>query len=134
MALYVPSYQPNGNEIAIIKTSKGDIRVELHGNDAPIHVGNFVELAQKGFYDNLKFHRYVPGFVIQGGCPNTRPLDSEQVKAAEGNPFAGLGTAVLATPSKKSSLLIPTTNTLMAQSLWLVLKTQILLVRSFTFA
>ena len=92
MALYVPSYQPNGNEIAIIKTSKGDIRVELHGNDAPIHVGNFVELAQKGFYDNLKFHRYVPGFVIQGGCPNTRPLDSEQVKAAEGNPFAGLGT------------------------------------------
>ena len=92
MALYVPSYQPNGNEIAIIKTSKGDIRVELHGNDAPIHVGNFVELAQKGFYDTLKFHRYVPGFVIQGGCPNTRPLDSEQVKAAEGNPFAGLGT------------------------------------------
>ena len=92
MALYTPAYQPNGNEVAIIKTSKGDIRIELHGNDAPIHVGNFVELAQKGFYDDLKFHRYVPGFVIQGGCPNTRPLDSEQVKAAEGNPFAGLGT------------------------------------------
>ena len=62
------------------------------GEDAPIHVGNFVELAQKGFYDNLKFHRYVPNFVIQGGCPNTRDLDSEQVKAAEGNPYAGLGT------------------------------------------
>ena len=92
MALYTPKYQPNGNEVAVIKTSKGDIRVELAGNDAPIHVGNFVELAQKGFYDNLKFHRYVPGFVIQGGCPNTRELDSEQVKAAEGNPFARLGT------------------------------------------
>ena len=92
MALYTPKYQPNGNEVAVIKTSKGDIRVELAGNDAPIHVGNFVELAQKGFYDNLKFHRYVPGFVIQGGCPNTRDLDSEQVKAAEGNPFARLGT------------------------------------------
>ena len=91
MALYTPKYQPNGNEVAVIKTSKGDIRVELAGNDAPIHVGNFVELAQKGFYDNLKFHRYVPGFVIQGGCPNTRELDSEQVKAAEGNPFARLG-------------------------------------------
>ncbi len=92
LAWYTPTYQPNGNEVAVIKTSKGDIRVELAGNDAPIHVGNFVELAQKGFYDNLKFHRYVPGFVIQGGCPNTRDLDSEQVKAAEGNPFARLGT------------------------------------------
>lgn len=92
MALYTPEYQPTGNEVAVIKTSQGTIRVELHGLDAPIHVGNFVELAQKGFYDNLKFHRYVPDFVIQGGDPNTRELDSEQVKAAEGNPFAGLGT------------------------------------------
>lgn len=92
MALYTPEYQPNGKEIAVIKTSKGDIRVELAGEDAPIHVGNFIELAQKGFYDNLKFHRHVPGFVIQGGCPNTRDLDTEQVKAAAGNPRAGLGT------------------------------------------
>ena len=45
----------------------------------PIHVGNFVELSQKGYYDGLKFHRYVPGFVIQGGCPNTRDLTPEQV-------------------------------------------------------
>ena len=81
-----------GEEIAVIKTSKGDIRVQLAGKDAPIHVGNFVELATKGFYDNLKFHRYVPGFVIQGGCPNTRDLDTDQVIAAAGNPFAGLGT------------------------------------------
>lgn len=72
MALYTPEYQPTGEEIAVINTSKGPIRVQLAGNDAPIHVGNFVELAQKGFYDGLKFHRYVPGFVIQGGCPNTR--------------------------------------------------------------
>ena len=70
MALYTPEYQPTGEEIAVINTSKGPIRVQLAGNDAPIHVGNFVELAQKGFYDGLKFHRYVPGFVIQGGCPN----------------------------------------------------------------
>lgn len=92
MAQYTPSYQPNGNEVAVIKTSKGTIRVQLAGEDAPIHVGNFVELSQKGFYDNLKFHRYVPGFVIQGGDPNTRELDTEQVQAAEGNPYAGLGT------------------------------------------
>ena len=71
MALYTPEYKPNGNEVAVIVTDEGTIRVQLHGQDAPIHVGNFVELAQKGFYDGLKFHRYVPGFVIQGGCPNT---------------------------------------------------------------
>ena len=53
MALYTPAYQPTGDEIAVIKTSKGDIRVQLAGKDAPIHVGNFVELATKGFYDNL---------------------------------------------------------------------------------
>ena len=70
MAMYTPEYQPTGEEIAVFKTSKGTIRVQLAGKDAPIHVGNFVELARKGFYDNLKFHRYVPGFVIQGGCPN----------------------------------------------------------------
>lgn len=92
MALYTPEYQPTGDEVAVIETSQGTIRVQLAGKDAPIHVGNFVELAQKGFYDNLKFHRYVPGFVIQGGCPNTRDLDPDQVRAAEGNPFAGLGT------------------------------------------
>ena len=92
MALYTPEYKPNGNEIAVLTTSKGTIRVQLAGNDAPIHVGNFVELSQKGFYDGLKFHRYVPGFVIQGGCPNTRDLTSEEVIAKAGNPFAGLGT------------------------------------------
>lgn len=81
MALYTPEYQPTGEEIAVINTSKGPIRVQLAGNDAPIHVGNFVELAQKGFYDGLKFHRYVPGFVIQGGCPNTREATPEQVAA-----------------------------------------------------
>lgn len=90
MALYTPEYQPTGEEIAVISTSKGTVRVQLAGNDAPIHVGNFVELAQKGFYDGLKFHRYVPGFVIQGGCPNTRAYSGEEV--AKGMPGAGFGT------------------------------------------
>lgn len=70
MSLYTPAYKPNGNEIAVFTTNKGTIRVQLAGNDAPIHVGNFVELVQKGFYDGLTFHRYVPGFVIQGGDPS----------------------------------------------------------------
>ena len=92
MAQYTPEYQPTGDEIAVITTSKGTIRVQLKGKDAPIHVGNFVELARKGFYDGLKFHRHVPGFVIQGGCPNTRDLTSDEVVKKAGNPFAGLGT------------------------------------------
>ena len=69
MAIYTPEYQPTGEEIAVFTTDKGVLRGQLHGEDAPIHVGNFVELAQKGFYDGLNFHRYEPGFVVQGGCP-----------------------------------------------------------------
>ena len=92
MALYTPEYKPNGKEIAVITTDEGTIRVQLHGEDAPIHVGNFVELAQKGFYDGLKFHRYVPGFVIQGGCPNTREATPEQVAAGRAPGMAPFGT------------------------------------------
>ena len=91
MALYTPEYKPNGNEIAVLTTSKGTIRVQLAGNDAPIHVGNFVELSQKGYYDGLKFHRYVPGFVIQGGCPNTRDLTPEQVIKEGSRRGCGMG-------------------------------------------
>lgn len=92
MALYTPEYQPTGEEIAVITTSKGPIRVQLAGKDAPIHVGNFVELADKGFYDGLKFHRYVPGFVIQGGCPNTRDMSPEDVAAGKMGPEGQPGT------------------------------------------
>ena len=90
-ALYTPKYQPTGKEVAIIETSKGTVKIRLAGKDAPIHVGNFVELAQKGFYDGLKFHRYVPGFVIQGGDPNTRTASSSDVARADGSPFSKFG-------------------------------------------
>lgn len=53
----------------IIKTEKGDMFVELYPFDAPKTVENFVKLAKSGFYDNLTFHRVIPNFVIQGGCP-----------------------------------------------------------------
>lgn len=92
MALYTPEYKPTGDEIANIKTSKGTIRVQLAGKDAPIHVANFVELADKGFYDNVKFHRYVPGFVIQGGDPNTRDFSSEDVIDGVNKRMHGFGT------------------------------------------
>ncbi len=55
---------------AVIKTEKGDITLELFPNEAPGTVENFEKLAKKGFYDGLTFHRVIPDFVIQGGCPN----------------------------------------------------------------
>jgi len=54
---------------AIIHTDKGDISVELWNDVAPNHVENFRKLIESGFYNGLNFHRIVPGFVIQGGCP-----------------------------------------------------------------
>lgn len=57
------------NRKAIIETSKGTITIELFEDKAPITAGNFIDLIERGFYDGLKFHRYEPGFVIQGGDP-----------------------------------------------------------------
>lgn len=53
-----------------ISTAKGDMIAELYDNETPITVENFKKLIQEGFYDGLNFHRVIPGFVIQGGCPN----------------------------------------------------------------
>ena len=52
---------------ATIATDKGDIEVQLHTGDAPKAAQNFIELARKGFYDDVIFHRVIPGFMIQGG-------------------------------------------------------------------
>jgi len=54
---------------ATIHTTKGDIRVNLFPEKTPLTVLNFVNLAKKGFYNNLTFHRVIPNFMIQGGCP-----------------------------------------------------------------
>jgi len=59
-------------QYAKIKTNKGDIWVKLYGDDAPNTVANFAHLANEGFYDNLKFHRVIPGFMAQGGCPHSK--------------------------------------------------------------
>lgn len=53
-----------------IHTSKGVIKFELYDDDAPITVENFKKLINKGYYDGLSFHRVIPDFVIQGGCPD----------------------------------------------------------------
>jgi peptidyl-prolyl cis-trans isomerase B (cyclophilin B) len=55
---------------AIIETNKGTIEVELFDEEAPNTVKNFVSLIEKGYYDGLNFHRVLPNFVVQGGCPH----------------------------------------------------------------
>ncbi len=62
---------PSGGNIAVISTKFGDIKFRLFDNVAPKTTANFVKLANSGFYDNTVFHRIMPGFVIQGGDPNT---------------------------------------------------------------
>jgi peptidyl-prolyl cis-trans isomerase B (cyclophilin B) len=55
---------------AIMETDKGTINIDFFDQDAPNTVQNFVDLANKGFYDGLNFHRVISDFMIQGGCPN----------------------------------------------------------------
>jgi peptidyl-prolyl cis-trans isomerase B (cyclophilin B) len=55
--------------IATFDTDRGPIRIELAADKAPLTVANFVNLARRGFYDGLNFHRVIPDFMIQGGCP-----------------------------------------------------------------
>ena len=69
---------------AIIHTEKGDMTVELYEKETPKTVENFVSLIEKGFYDGLKFHRVIPDFVIQGGCPNSK--DGATGMAGTGGP------------------------------------------------
>ena len=54
---------------ATFKTNKGEINLELYAEKAPLTVANFVNLSKRGYYDGLKFHRVIPNFMIQGGCP-----------------------------------------------------------------
>lgn len=59
-----------GEKTAVLETTKGVIKFRFFEADAPETAANFIKLADKKFYDGLSFHRVVPGFVIQGGCPN----------------------------------------------------------------
>ncbi len=63
------------NEVAVIETTLGNIEVSFFPDKAPEHVKNFKDLAQKGFYNGTIFHRVIPGFMIQGGDPNSKSPD-----------------------------------------------------------
>lgn len=65
--------------IAEIHTEKGVMKVKFYEDDAPNTVANFVKLAKEGYYDNLAFHRVIPNFVIQGGCPFSKDMTDRRV-------------------------------------------------------
>ncbi|HEY3251345.1 MAG TPA: peptidylprolyl isomerase [Ignavibacteria bacterium] len=64
--------EPN---VVVLKTSMGEIEIELYPKDAPQHVANFKKLVKEKFYDGTTFHRVIPGFMIQGGDPNSKDND-----------------------------------------------------------
>ena len=92
----------SAQEIAVIETKFGKIEMEFFEGKAPGHVKNFKDLAKKGFYDGTIFHRVIPGFMIQGGDPNTKSDD----RSAHG--MGGPGYSVKAefndTPHKRGIL------------------------------
>ncbi|PIR55845.1 MAG: peptidylprolyl isomerase [Parcubacteria group bacterium CG10_big_fil_rev_8_21_14_0_10_46_32] len=67
--------EPVANPVVVLKTSLGDISIELFMDRAPITAGNFLALAKDNFYDGVTFHRVIPGFMIQGGDPLSKDAD-----------------------------------------------------------
>ncbi len=65
-------------DIAVIETKYGNIEVEFFSDKAPGHVKNFKTLAKTGFYDGTLFHRVIPGFMVQGGDPNSKSADRDR--------------------------------------------------------
>jgi cyclophilin family peptidyl-prolyl cis-trans isomerase len=68
----------------LMQTSKGDITIELFTDSMPITAGNFLDLTDKGYYDGLHFHRIIQGFMLQGGCPNSK--DPNSPRCGTGSP------------------------------------------------
>jgi len=71
---------------AVLKTRLGDIEIEFFPDKAPGHVKNFLDLARKGVYEGTTFHRVIPGFMIQGGDPNTRDPKGSRGAHGTGGP------------------------------------------------
>ena len=90
------------NTIATLQTDMGDIQIKFFYDKAPKHVENFVDLASKGFYDGTLFHRVIPGFMIQGGDPNTKkPEDPTHTYGTGGNGDNRLKAEFNDTPHKR---------------------------------
>ncbi len=89
---------------AVISTKFGEMEVEFLPDVAPGHVKNFVDLAKKGFYDGTTFHRVIPGFMIQGGDPNTKDKNASRSMHGTGGPGYQIKAEFNATPHKRGVL------------------------------
>ena len=78
------AFAQSDDKLAVLETNLGTIVIEFFSNDAPKHVDNFIGLAESGFYDGVLFHRIIPGFMIQGGDPNT--IDGDPSTWGTGGP------------------------------------------------
>ena len=87
---------------AVIETKFGNIELKFFPDVAPNHVNNFIELAQKGFYDGTIFHRVIPGFMIQGGDPNSK--DPDKSKHGTGGPGYTVKAEFNQKPHKRGTL------------------------------
>ena len=87
---------------AVIETKFGNIELKFFPEVAPNHVNNFIELAKKGFYDGTTFHRVIPGFMIQGGDPNSK--DPDKSKHGTGGPGYTVKAEFNDKPHKKGTL------------------------------
>lgn len=85
---HMPKEELEKLQYARIKTSRGTIWIKLYPEAAPNTVANFAELANSGFYDNLKFHRVIPGFMAQGGCPHSGPTGNPALAGTGGPDWA----------------------------------------------
>jgi len=92
----------NGKEVAVIQTTLGTIVLEFFENDAPNHVANFKKLAREEYYDGIYFHRVIPGFMIQAGCPLTR--DDNRSNDGTGGPGYTIDAEFNDRPHKRGTL------------------------------
>jgi peptidyl-prolyl cis-trans isomerase B (cyclophilin B) len=81
-----PSEPAKGKPVAVIETRHGTIVFKFFPTVAPRHVENFIKLAKEGFYDGTTFHRVIPGFMIQGGCPLTKSDPENRLAHGTGGP------------------------------------------------
>ena len=98
------------NNTATIETTQGPIKIEFYPDVAPNHVKNFQDLASKGFYDGVVFHRIVPGFVIQAGDPNTKNDNSSRDTWGTGGPGYTINQEFNSIPHERGILSMARTN------------------------